>query len=49
MDDGGSGLYKGLGYSVYIEGNFMPEDEFPGITKSTFKLFGKYEKIICRR
>ncbi len=32
-DDGGSGKYIGLGYSFEIEGNFMPEDEFPGVTK----------------
>jgi hypothetical protein len=46
MDDGGSGLYQGLGYSVDLEGNFMPNDEFPGITKATFKLFGKFEKKV---
>ena len=39
-DDGGSGRYIGLGYSFDIEGNFMPEDEFPGVTKWTFFLFG---------
>ncbi|KUO52353.1 MAG: hypothetical protein APF76_04780 [Desulfitibacter sp. BRH_c19] len=27
-DDGGSGIYKGLGYSFNIKGNFMPEYEF---------------------
>ena len=32
-DDGGSGKYIGLGYSFEIEGNFLPEDEFPGVTK----------------
>jgi hypothetical protein len=47
MDDGGSGLYQGLGYSVDLEGNFMPDSaEFPGITKATFKLFGKFEKKV---
>lgn len=40
-DDGGSGKYIGLGYSFNIEGNFMPEDEFPGVTKWTYFLFGK--------
>ena len=40
FDDGGSGKYVGLGYSFDIEGNFMPEDEFPGVTKWTFYLFG---------
>ena len=39
-DDGGSGHYVGLGYSFDIDGNFMPEDEFPGITKWTYCLFG---------
>ncbi|MBQ4347226.1 MAG: hypothetical protein IJC39_02110 [Firmicutes bacterium] len=39
-DDGGSGYYVGLGYSFDIEGNFMPEDEFPGVTKWTYYLFG---------
>ena len=40
MQDGGSGKYVGLGYSFDIEGNFMPEDEFPGVTKWTYYLFG---------
>lgn len=31
-DDGGSGKYAGLGYSFYIEGNFIPEAENPGVT-----------------
>lgn len=39
-DDGGSGNYIGLGYSFYIEGNFMPEDEFPGVTYWKYYLFG---------
>lgn len=46
MDDGGSGLYKGLGYSVYIEGNFMPEDEHPGITRADYELFGIYKNTV---
>lgn len=40
-DDGGSGRYVGLGYVFEIEGNFMPEDIFPGVTKWTAFLFGK--------
>lgn len=40
MDDGGSGHYTGLGYSADIKGNFMPEDEFPGVTEYTFSIFG---------
>ncbi len=39
-DDGGSGRYVGLGYSFEIEGNFMPEDEFPGVTRYEAKIFG---------
>lgn len=39
-DDGGSGKYVGLGYSFDIKGNFMPEDEFPGVTKWTYCVFG---------
>ena len=39
-DDGGSGEYVGLGYSFDVKGNFMPEDEFPGVTKYTYYLFG---------
>ena len=38
--DGGSGRYQGLGYSFAIEGNFMPEDEYPGVTRYHAKLFG---------
>ena len=37
---GGSGNYRGLGYSFAIEGNFMPEDEYPGVTRYHAKLFG---------
>lgn len=39
-DDGGSGRYIGLGYSFDIKGNFMPDDEFPGVTRWTYYLFG---------
>lgn len=39
-DDGGSGHYVGLGYSFDIKGNFMPEDEFPGVTKWTYYILG---------
>ena len=41
MQDGGSGHYTGLGYSFDIEGNFMPEDEFPGVTKYTYYILGQ--------
>lgn len=39
-DDGGSGMYYGAGYSFEIEGNFMPEDELPGVTNYKYYLFG---------
>lgn len=39
-DDGGSGRYVGLGYYFDIKGNFMPEDEFPGVTRYDFYIFG---------
>ena len=39
-EDGGSGTYKGLGYSFDIMGNFMPEDEYPGVTSYTYYVFG---------
>ena len=41
MQDGGSGHYTGLGYSFDIEGNFMPEDELPGVTKYTYYILGQ--------
>ena len=44
FDDGGSGNYRGLGYSFAVEGNFMPEDEFPGVTRYHIKLFGIHLK-----
>ncbi len=40
QDDGGSGLYHGVGYTYYIKGNFMPLDEFPGVTQYQLFLFG---------
>ena len=40
-DDGGSGTYVGLGYTVELDGNFMPEDaELRGVTQYDMKLFG---------
>ena len=39
-DDGGSGNYIGLGYSFEIDGNFMPDDELPGVTKFNYKILG---------
>lgn len=37
--DGNSGTYKGLGWRIELEGNFMPEDELPGITQFEYYLF----------
>lgn len=39
--DGGSGKYNGIGYSIDIEGNFMPEDELKGVTHARFYVFGR--------
>ena len=44
FDDGGSGRYRGLGYSFAIEGNFMPDDEYPGVTRYSARLFGIHLK-----
>ena len=43
-DDGGSGHYVGLGYSFDIKGNFMPEDELPGVTEYSYQIFGIHIK-----
>ncbi len=45
-DDGGSGSYYGLGYSIDIEGNFMPEDPLPGIKHVYYHVFGMLVKVI---
>ncbi len=47
-DDGGSGLYVGIGYSVDIKGNFMPEDEFKAVTHAHFYVFGKEVHYVIR-
>lgn len=47
-DDGGSGTYTGLGYSIQIEGNFMPLDEYPEVTKAEFLLLGKPVAAVVR-
>lgn len=39
-DDGGSGTYQGLGYSFEIEGNFLPDDEQPGVTYYEYYILG---------
>ncbi len=39
-DDGGSGIYAGLGYWFDLRGNFMPEEEDPGVTDIKGYLFG---------
>lgn len=46
--DGGSGTYTGIGYSIEIKGNFMPEDEFPGVTHAKFMIFGREVKAVIR-
>lgn len=40
-DDGGSGRYVGLGYSFYLEGGFMPDDDEPDVTSGRGYLFGR--------
>ena len=40
-DNRGSGLYYGLGYSFELKGNFMPEDELPGVTHYKYYLFNQ--------
>lgn len=40
LDDGGSGIYFGPGYSVVAEGNFLPEDPSPGLTYVQFRFWG---------
>ena len=42
VDDGGSGMYFGLGYSFEITGNFMPEDELPGVTRYKYYIFNNF-------
>jgi hypothetical protein len=32
-------MYYGLGYSFEIKGNFMPEDELPGVTQYKYYIF----------
>ena len=44
-DDGGSGKYVGLGYSFYIEGNFMPEEKNQGVTSYRGYIM---KKEVCR-
>lgn len=34
-------LYRGLGYSIEIAGNFDQSSEYPGVTRYTYFLFGK--------
>ena len=48
IKDGGSGTYTGVGYSIEIEGNFMPEDELPGVTHVRFSIFGNLAKESIR-
>ncbi len=41
LQDGGSGKYVGLGYSFDIEGNFVTEAEYRGVTSYRGYIFGK--------
>jgi hypothetical protein len=45
IKDGGSGVYNGIGYSIEISGNFMPEDELKGSTHTRFYVLGN--EICC--
>ena len=47
-DDGGSGHYVGIGYSFDIDGHFMSEDEFLGVTKYSYQIFGIHVKSDLR-
>mgnify|MGYP000232916842 CR=1 FL=1 len=47
-DDGGSGTYIGIGYSIEIEGNFMPQDELKGVTHTRFFVLGNEVKYAIR-
>lgn len=47
-DDGGSGRYTGIGYSIEIMGNFLPEEELKGVTHARFFIFGKQLKYAVR-
>ena len=40
-----AGKYAGLGYSFYIEGNFMPEEKNQGVTSYRGYIM---EKEVCR-
>ena len=45
MQDGGSGKYVGLGYSFDIEGNFVTETGYRGVTSYRGYIFGNE---VCR-
>ena len=47
-DDGGSGIYRGIGYRIEINGNFMPDDEIKGVTHTRFYILGKEICYIVR-
>ena len=47
-NDGGSGIYRGLGYSFEIKGYFMPGDELPGVIHADFYLLGRHVKEATR-
>lgn len=41
-DDGGSGMYYGIGYSFDIAGKFMPNDEEQGIIHYKFYIMNLF-------
>ena len=48
-DDGGSGLYQGIGYSIDIKGNFMPYDEYTGVIWARFYVLGNEVEVFERQ
>lgn len=40
FDDGGSGTYYGVGYSIEIKGNFLGGEELSGVIYYKYSLFG---------
>ena len=48
-DDGGSGTYSVPGYLIELEGNFMPGDEEPGVTRAWIRVLGReLVEVSCR-
>ena len=47
-DDDGSGIYRGIGCSIEINGIFMPDDEFKRVIHARFYIFGKETSYVVR-